>query len=65
MTKDRENEIRQMSRERQEALLNQLVHKYGGEFLAPGQAPTLHDARELAAADEERELLEELLKDSE
>jgi hypothetical protein len=65
MTEERENEIRRMSREQQEDLYRELMDKYGAKFVAPGEAPPMHDARKLAAAEEERELLDKLLSESE
>jgi hypothetical protein len=65
MTKERDNEIRQMGREGQEALLFELRRKYSTQHVLPNQPTPMHNARELVAADEEIELLEKLLFDSE
>jgi len=61
VTKERENEITQMSRDEKEDLLSELRQKYGAQPVLPNQPiPTLN-GRELAAANEEIDLLEELL----
>jgi hypothetical protein len=65
MTKERENEIKQMSRTEQEKLLFQLRAKYSAQPKAPNQPVAMLDARELVAANEEIDLLEEFLRDSE
>lgn len=64
MRKEREDEIKQMGREAQEARLFELREKYNmanPQPLVPGQPVPMHDARELVADHEEMELLEELL----
>jgi hypothetical protein len=65
MTKERENEIRQMSRDEQEDLLFELRQKYGAQPVLPNQPIQTLNARELVAANEEIDLLEELLDSDE
>jgi hypothetical protein len=61
MTKERENEIRQMSRDEQEDLLFELRQKYSAQPVLPNQPAPMHNARALVAANEEIDLLEEVL----
>ena len=61
MTKERENEIRQMSHDEQENLLLELRKKYGMQPVLPNQPAPMHNAKDLVAANEEIDLLEELL----
>ena len=65
MTKERENAIRQISRDEQKDLLSELRQKYGAQPVLPNQPVPMLDARELAAANEEIDLLEELLDSDE
>jgi hypothetical protein len=65
MTKERENEIRQMSRETQESLLFELREISSLEQVFPCEpTPAVCDTREVISTDEEIELLEELLRES-
>ena len=61
MTNERENEIRQMSRDEQEDLLSELRQKYGAQPVLPNQTAPMHNAKDLVAANEEIDLLETLL----
>lgn len=61
MTKERENEIRQMSYDEQEALLFELRQKYGAQPILPNQPAPIHNAKDFVAANEEIDLLETLL----
>ena len=65
MTKERENEIRQMSRGSQEALLFELREMSSLEQVFPYEPIPACDTREVISTDEEIELLEELLRESE
>ena len=65
MSKERENEIRQMSREAQEAFLVELRQKYGSLPVAQNQSLPVHKAAKLVAANEQIDLLEKLLRVSE
>jgi hypothetical protein len=65
MTKERENEIRQMSRDEQEDLLFELRQKYGTQPVPHNQPAPMHNAKDLVAANEEIDLLEELLDSDE
>jgi hypothetical protein len=65
MTKERENEIRQMSRETQEALLFELRQMSSLEQVYPYEPIPTCDPREVISTDEEIELLEELLREPE
>lgn len=65
MTKERENEIRKMSREAQEVLLFELRQKYSSLPVAPNQPiPMNNVTKEFFSDNEEIDLLEELLRDS-
>jgi hypothetical protein len=61
MTKDRENEIKQMSRDEQKDLLFELRRKNSSQVVPQNQPTPMHNAREFVATDEEVELLETLL----
>jgi hypothetical protein len=61
MTKERENEIRRMSRDEQEDLLFELRKKYSAQPVLRNQPAPMHNAKDLVAANEEIDLLEELL----
>jgi hypothetical protein len=65
MTKDRENEIKQMGREEQKDLLFALRRKNSSQVVPQNQPTPMHNARELVAVDEEIELLENLLNSEE
>jgi len=65
MTKERENEIRQMSRHEQEDLLSELRRKYGAQPVLPNQTAPMHNAKDLVPAYEEIDLLETLLSSDE
>jgi hypothetical protein len=65
MTKERENEIRQMSRGTQEALLFELRQMSSLEQVYPCEPTPTCDTREVISTDEEIELLEELLREPE